>query len=175
MEEVWKDIPKYEGIYQASNLGRIKSLARQDRRGHGWPTKILKPDATRNGYLQVLLSRDGVITKKYVHHLILEVFVGPCPPGKQRNHINGDKADNSIGNLEYCTGSENHFHSYRVLGKQAAKGSKQGGAKLNEEQVQAIRRLHAAKQATGQELAKMFNISESSISAIVLRQRWKHL
>lgn len=174
MEETWKDVVSYEGIYQVSNLGRIKSVPRKDRRGHPWSGRIMKPDITANGYCQILLSKDGVKEKRYVHHLVMESFVGTRPDGKQVNHINGDKTDNSIVNLEYCTSSENHFHSYRVLGKQAAWGDKQGNAKLTKEQVLTIRSEHANK-ITGRKLAKMFNVDEATISAIVLRKIWKHL
>lgn len=174
MEE-WRDIPGYERIYQVSNMGRIKSLERYDKRGFKkWPTRILKPAKTPNGYYQVLLAKDGKTIKRYVHHIVTDVFLGPCPPGKERNHKNGNKADNSIDNLEYCTPSENHHHSYDMLGKQAARGSKQGSAKLVEEQVIEIRKLHKDG-FTARKLSKMFNVSDSQILHIVHRREWKHI
>lgn len=169
--EIWKDIPGYEGIYQVSNLGQIKSLKRLDRRGHKWREKILSPAKTPNGYYQVILARDRTNTKRYVHHIVTDVFLGPCPAGKERNHKNGDKSDNSIGNLEYCTSSENHYHSYRVLGKQAASGSRKNSTRLTIEQVKRIRNLYKDG-ITSRELAKIFLVSVPHIRNIIGYRTW---
>lgn len=170
--EIWKDVIGFEGIYQVSNMGQIKSLERYDRRGFKkWPTRILKPAKTRYGYHQILLCKNGQRFKRYVHHIVTEAFIGERPAGKQCNHINGIKTDNSIDNLEYCTASENHYHSYQVLGKKAARGNDSGHNKLVESQVIFIRTTHL----TGKELAKMFNVSRAVISNIRNYKIWKHI
>lgn len=125
MQEIWKDISGWEGRYQVSNLGRVKSLARNVRStpfGKGEGLKPI-PEKTvalqdRNGYDSVYLSRmekkGGVsvrIRKRYnVHRLVAEVFI-PNPENKpQVNHIDRDKKNNNVNNLEWATGSENQRH-----------------------------------------------------------------
>lgn len=106
-EELWKDIKEYEGIYQVSNLGRIKSLKFMKE-------KILKPKKTSKGYLQVLLYKNG--KRKYfrIHRLVAETFV-PNPYNKPEvNHIDGDKENNKENNLEWTTIQENRKHAYKI-------------------------------------------------------------
>lgn len=112
--EVWKDIPGYEGLYQVSNLGRVKSLDRvvqkgeTTRRFHG---KIIAASNKKNGYLQIKLYKNGVRQFYGVHRLVAECFV-LNPDGKpQVNHIDGDKRNNRADNLEWCTASENQLHA----------------------------------------------------------------
>lgn len=100
MEEIWKDIEGYEGLYQVSNLGRVKSLG-FDRWHKG---KILKPsfDSKRN-YLFVGLHKNGKTTQRNIHRLVAKAFIPnprnlPCV-----NHINETKTDNRAINLEFCT------------------------------------------------------------------------
>lgn len=101
-KEIWKDIPNYEGIYQASNLGRIKSL----KRPYGLKEKILKPQIIR-GYYRVVLCKNSIQKKYLVHRLVWEVFNGTIPEGLQVNHINEIKADNRLENLNLMTCKEN--------------------------------------------------------------------
>jgi hypothetical protein len=94
--EEWKDIPGFPG-YQASTLGRTRS-----------PRKILKPSPTSRGYLSVVLYRDGKQNSRLVSRLVLEAFVGPCPPGCEARHVlTNDKADNRLANLAWGTRREN--------------------------------------------------------------------
>lgn len=104
MEEIWKDIPNYEGLYQASNLGRIKSLPRKYKPNES----ILKPQK-RNGYLKVELCKQD--RKQYsVHRLIMMTFFGNSKLNV--NHIDGNKHNNNLENLEYCTQRENCRHVF---------------------------------------------------------------
>lgn len=95
--EIWKDILGYEGLYQASNLGRIKSIRKNI---------ILKP-CLPNGYVQVRLSKNGIITNLYVHRLVWEAFNGKIPEEMQVNHINEVKNDNRLINLNLMSRTEN--------------------------------------------------------------------
>lgn len=106
--EIWKDVPGYEGKYQVSNLGNVKSL-NYKRTGK---EKLLKAVATANGYCGVnLRSETSKKSLVNIHRLVGTLFV-PNPENKpQLNHINGIKTDNRSENLEWCTASENQKHS----------------------------------------------------------------
>lgn len=105
MKEVWRDIPGYEGYYQASNLGNIKSLPKKYK-----PLgRILKPQQ-RNNYLIVSLSRDGKSKSQSVHRIIMKTFKGES--NLTVNHIDGNKHNNKLENLEYCTPRDNARHVF---------------------------------------------------------------
>lgn len=121
-KEIWKDIPGYEGVYQASTLGRIRSLdriiVRSASRKRG-PHKaklngcVIKPVLRKDGYTVVPLGKSSPCNR--VHQLIAETFI-PNPENKPMvNHINGNRADNSVKNLEWCTNQENQIHARDVL------------------------------------------------------------
>ena len=122
MKEIWKDIRNYEGLYQASSYGRIRSLDGYFEQSHPSGTiyhrlrkgKILKLSKDANGYLHIILHKNG--TKKIfrVHQLIAQTFIQNTQNKPQINHIDGNKENNSVDNLEYCTLSENHLHAYRT-------------------------------------------------------------
>lgn len=118
MAEIWRDIPNFEGHYQVSNYGRVKSL--YFRNGQALISnkeKILKPLNNR-GYLRVRLCEFKVRNLYSIHRLVAEAFI-PNPKNKPCvNHKDGDKTNNCVENLEWCTYSENEQHSHKVLGKQ---------------------------------------------------------
>lgn len=105
--EIWKDIPEYEGFYQASNMGRIKSLERIDALGHRLKEKILKPGINQYGYYQVVLCKQSVQKHYMVHRLVFETFNCQITEGLQVNHINEIKTDNRLENLNLMTCKEN--------------------------------------------------------------------
>jgi len=110
MTEIWKDIPDYEGLYQASNLGRIKSLAKSWVGGNGAlmikPDTILKENANSCGYLSVSLRKNGKGLSKTVHRLVYETFNGKT--NLQIDHIiEGNKTDNRLCNLQAITLRQN--------------------------------------------------------------------
>lgn len=113
--EVWKDIPGYEGLYQASNQGRIKSLPKRKGKGNGYikEEEILKASVEAHGYERVVLGKDGKKKKYQVHRLIAATFIPNEENKQQVNHINGNKADNRVENLEWCTDSENMQHAFQ--------------------------------------------------------------
>ena len=115
MIEIWKDISGYEGLYQVSNLGRVKSLEKWVQ-NHGklqhHPEKIKKLCIKPNGYLTLQLYKDNKPKNCHVHRLVAEAFL-PNPDNKSTvNHINGDKQDNRAANLEWSTYTENNKHAY---------------------------------------------------------------
>lgn len=110
-EELWKDIKGFEGLYQVSNLGRIKSLERF-RKGKNdslvtVKEKILKPQITRNGYYLIGLFKNSIGKWYSVHRLVWLAFNGPIPENMQVNHINEIKTDNRLLNLNLMTAKEN--------------------------------------------------------------------
>lgn len=105
MKEIWKDIPGYEGLYQASNLGQIKRLSRK----YAPKEKVLKPQR-RNGYLSICLTKNKDKSTHNIHRLITKTFIGESD--LIVNHKDGNKHNNNIENLEYCTSRDNCRHVF---------------------------------------------------------------
>lgn len=100
VEEIWREVANYEGEYEVSNMGRVRSLKFNK-------VRILKDGFNRDGYKQVILSKNGIYTHFYVHRLVWEAFNGPIPEGLVVNHKSEIKSDNRLENLEICTQREN--------------------------------------------------------------------
>jgi len=108
-EEIWKDIEGYEGLYQISNLGRIKTISRQ-----GTNTRFIKKDIRKDGYIQVHLTKNSKMKNFLLHRLIAQTFIPNPNNFKYINHKDGNKQNNDISNLEWCTSSQNIFHAYNA-------------------------------------------------------------
>lgn len=171
MKEVWKDIPGYEGYYQASTIGRIRSVDREvvfkNGRIRNFKGQILKIDNSSDSNLRVALSK-YTLRHYTVHRLIMLTFKGERPEGYDICHKNGDYTDNRLENLRYDTKSQNMIDMYRY-------GSKSTKGKLSTEQVLEIRRLYATGDYYKRELAKMFKIHETSIGKIINRTTFSWL
>ena len=122
MQEEWKDVPGYEGYYQASMLGRIRSLDRVVKHGgHDMFIKgrvmLLTRSRGKNKrsipYYRVALRRNGKARFYFVHRLVAVTWIGPCPPGFETRHGPGGFADNSVGNLCYGLRSDNEKDKVR--------------------------------------------------------------
>lgn len=116
--EIWKFIDGYEGWYEISNMGRVRSLDRtvyfrDGKRSRDYKGKILKCKY-HHGYQMVNLLKNKEINTVYVHRLVIETFI-PKEDGKEwTNHKNGIKSDNRVENLEWCTPSENNNHAVEM-------------------------------------------------------------
>lgn len=108
--EIWKDVVGYEGRYQVSSMGRVKSLERKDRLGRTVKERILKPGVVGSGYLMISLYAGGKQKMFFVHRLVCQALHENPDNKPQVNHINEDKADNRACNLEWSTAKENNNH-----------------------------------------------------------------
>lgn len=179
MKEIWKDIPEYEELYQASNLGQIRSFLIHKTLG-----KILRPILCTGGHLQVGLYKNGKQKRLFIHRLILNTFVGSCHIGMQCRHLDGNPINNKLNNLKWGTGSENQQDSIRhgTFFHPDNSGSNNGRVILQESDVRRIRKLlqsgrngQAERRYSQQEIAKMFNVHPYTISMIATKKTWKHL
>lgn len=149
-KEVWRDIPGYEGRYQASNLGRIRSVDHYVTRF--FPGKILKPRIRKEGYWTVPISGAG---PKNVHRLVALAFHGePAEPGLQVRHLDGDRLNARADNLAWGTQSENEMDKYRYNGKHG---------KLRPEDVKEIRRRVNDQGERVQDVAKDYGVNVETI------------
>ena len=159
MEEVWKDIPGYEGRYQASNQGRIRSVDRVIPWGRGGSRfingKVLKPAGQKTTpHLRVVLGHGA--PGSTVHSLIALTFIGPCPSGQEVRHLDGNPLNNCVDNLAYGTRRENILDVLRIGKAWRARTEKQ--AKEIKDRLK--------KGERGVDLAKEYGVSQSCISAI---------
>jgi hypothetical protein len=153
--------------YEVNELGEIWSLPKKTRNG----VRIVKATKyPKTGYMYVDLCKDGKVKKFTVHRLVALNLI-PNPENKpQVNHINGNKTDNRVENLEWCTRSENQKHSIQI-GLRTTKGEKNSQSKLNEQDVLYIRN----SKEKGSILAKKFNISHPTICDIRKYRSWTHV
>jgi len=153
--DTWRDIPGFPD-YQASDRGRVRS-----RKSGAWQVLCQTPHRG-NGYLVVSPRVDGHYVTRSVHRLIARAFFGEAA-GRDVNHINGDKHDNRLENLEYLSRGENHRHAYRTGLRDAV------GRKLTDDEVRHIAALRG--RATQSEIARLFGVSRSIIGRIHNRER----
>lgn len=155
--EVWKDIPGYEGRYQVSDMGRVKSLARVVSCGtwnKSQKERVLKPGLCK-GYKQVVLCKDGKREPRTVHRLVAQAFLENSDGKPQINHKDGDKENNRASNLEWATCSENNLHRRRVLN---GGGGKPARAVINLDTGRLYPSVTAAAKATGQDLMGVLQV-----------------
>lgn len=159
----FKKIKGFED-YKISNDGKI--LGKQG--------KPLKQFVSSKNCCRVHLFRENKGWGKLVHRLVLENFLCVCPSGKQCNHKNGDRTDNTIENLEWVTPQENIRHAIDT-GLWDPKGESANGSKLKEGEVWLIKKILQTNILSQENMAKMFKITQSAISRIKAKKRWKHI
>lgn len=169
MKEEWKPVIGYEGIYEVSNLGCVRSVSRIQCDGRRRKGKI-RIQVKRGGiYKGILLYKDRIGKTYLVHRLVLEAFKGVASPGQQAMHKDGNSHNNNVDNLAWGTALENHNH--KKLHGTTAFGEKNHSAKLNAEIVKKIR----TSKEPGISLAKIYGVSAANISSIRKRQTWAHV
>jgi hypothetical protein len=163
VDDPWRDVVGFEGLYAVCEDGRVFSYRTR---------KLLKPSRRGGGYLRVTLCRDGRRLQLTVHGIVLNAFVGPCPPGQESRHGDGIASHNHLRNLCWGTRLENADDKRRH--GTMAKGEGHGRAKVTEAQVVEIR-LRWARGERQVDLASEFGIAQTQISAIVRREHWRHV
>lgn len=178
--ELWKDVIGYEGLYQISNAGRVKSLDRVivystgkkvSAKGKILVTRIRKDD----GYVVACLCKNQKEETAYLHRLVAIAFLENPEEKPEVNHKKGIKTNNSVEDLEWATTSENNKHAHRIGLNSSLKGEDSNFAKLTQAKVLEIRRIYNDKMATKKELSAMFNVTLNNIYYIVSNRSWKNI
>jgi len=161
-----KQIKNYEGLYEIDNLGNIFSTPRKGTKG-GLISKIT------DQYFEVVLCKDSKNARFNLHRLLAEHFIDNPLNLPQVNHIDGNKFNNDLSNLEWCTASQNQLHAIRLGLKLPAKGSKNGNSKLKEQDVFEIRNIakQRGRHYNRKELAEKYNVSICTIKEIVNKRK----
>ena len=168
MKEIWKDIPGYEGKYQASNMGRVKNVV---------SGRVLKPNGR---YLLVVLVKGKEHKNILVSRAVWSAFNGPIPPGMQVNHINEDKHDNRLENLNLMTPKENAnwgTRNKRVSDKQRndkAKSKVVLAFSLNTGEVKTYESAHEASRQTGYSRGTICNACRGLYGGVLRGYKWKY-
>lgn len=170
--EEWRPVLGYEGLYEVSELGRIRRLTFVNgTTNHTYPTpRVIPPKAKGRGYVSVNLHRDGRSSTRTVHRVVAEAFHGPKPDGTECAHLNGVRHDNRAVNLRWVSRKENHSHKW-LHGTQQA-GERHGQSKLKRAQVAAMLMMHESG-ATIPEIMAVFDEEHGTIWCIVNRKSWR--
>lgn len=178
--EEWRPVVGWEGDYEVSNLGKVRSLPRvlplkngTTRRYRG---RELSLCLTSTGYPMVGLWRCTKVQQAKVHRLVAQAFI-PNPEGlPDVNHLDGDKLNARASNLEWCTRQRNIAHAYEtgLIDPSYKSGEGNVNSKLTADLVRQLRAERAAGAKTTA-LARKYGINTTTVSAICLRQRWKHI
>lgn len=194
MEEIWKDIKGYEGDYQVSSYGRVRSVSKKILKSNGTTynriSKILSLAKDGRGRYRCALSMLGNLETHKVHRLVAFAFIPNNENKPQVNHIDGICTNNKVENLEWATHSENIDHAIknglfqmeaddalrkRSINKETKKGSLNGCSKLVESQVLEIRSKYNPGVYTRKMLGLEYGVDFTTIKDIVSRRRWKHV
>ena len=184
MELTWKDVVGYEGYYQVSNYGDVKSLDRWAE-GHKYPTRIkgiMLSKVFDGQYYSVGLRKNGKSTKHRIHKLVMDAFGAPCPGvyGNRRgnyqiDHCDDDKLNNRSDNLQWLLHADNCFWKYEEThyfrNRKPLKGESHGMAKLTEIQVLSIRKDPRIYREIGLE----YGVDKTLVGLIKRRKCWTHI
>jgi len=170
----FKDIAGFDGLYQISNDGEVLSLNRECnvKGGHrSVKSRVLKKVIDSRGYFKVTLSKSGAPVKNWLIHRLVALTFIPNPDGKvEVNHIDGDKQNNNVENLEWATRQENAVHMATT--GLAASGERHGRHILRKKDVLNIRAIFATGRFSISALAEIFKVDGSTIGLIVNGKTW---
>lgn len=173
----WRDVIGYEGAYQVSRCGQLKSMDRHVPHYRGGLKKLcakpMRQVKRQNGYMGVTLYSEGKQKNALVHRLVAMAFIENPSRHPQVNHKSADKADNRAENLEWVTMLENIAHATAL--KLNRRGSLINTSKLRVDQVLEIRKLYATKQTSIPKLGRKFSVTNNAIFSIIHRRSWAHV
>jgi len=172
--EDWRDIPGWEGRYQVSDLGRVRSLPRQRSDGSILTRgRVLSLRGSVDRYLSASLAKDYKTYPAHVHRLVLLAFSGPCPPGHEACHYDGDGANNTLSNLRWGTPQDNAQDKVRHgrANGGCTRGELNGMSKLAPADVLAIRR----SPLSDARVAESYGVSRACIYSVRKRRSWAWL
>ena len=173
MKELWLPVPGWEKFYRVSNFGDAESLGRMTARKSpsGVPYqrwidgKRLKPSLNDVGYLHIQMTAEGRRTSAAVAPLVMATFVGPKPKGLQVAHLDGNRTNNRLDNLEYKTPKENAMD--RIRHGTSGKGEKNSMSKLSDLEREEIRHRYRFEAVSAMELAEIYGVVFQTIYKIV--------
>ena len=168
MEEVWKDVKDFEGLYQVSNIGNVKRLVSK----RVFAERLIGSSIDRYGYVKRVLCKNGKMFHFTEHRLVGMAFVENPQNKATINHINGIKTDNKVENLEWNTQLENKQNAVNS-GLTNLKGTNHPKCKLSEEQVLEIREIGFSQTRTS--LSKKYGVCRNSILGIIMGKSWNHI
>jgi hypothetical protein len=170
--EEWRDVPNFEG-YQVSNLGKIRGIDRLCGNRPGViKGKILKPFRNKRGYLEVNLYNNSKSTAKIIHRLVAKAFISNDFNKPQVNHIDGNKLNNEVSNLEWMSNSENQLHAYSLGLQPSRAGENNVKAKITDKSVTELKVLYNSGK-TIVDISNIMNINVSIIRNIIYGRTWK--
>lgn len=176
---IWKNITGYEGLYQISDTGLVKSLKRTCNSKNGKlrivPEKILTPKLDKDGYLVLHLSKNNKRWYISIHRLVGLNFISNVFNFPEINHKDGNKLNNNVNNLEWCTTKKNVQHSFDIGLNIPKKGSKRAMSKMTEEKVIEVRNRYKNENISLKILSKDYNICAQTLHSIINRKTWKHV
>jgi hypothetical protein len=178
MIEKWRPVVGFEGLYEISDQGRLRSVPRVDKRGHVRGGHLMKT-SYRGLYVGATVAKAGKKFNRYIHRMVLEAFDDPCPAGMEACHWDDDHGNNRLSNLRWGTKDANVSDRKRNGGfarsAEAVRGEKNVTAKLKEEDVRAIKRRFADGES-GAEIARDYpEVTASNIYAIKYGKSWSHI
>ncbi len=177
MEEIWKDIKDYEGLYQVSNLGRVKSVERiktiPPNKTYTQKSFIMKPYYHYNGYPIITLSKNGIRFKDVVHRIVAKHFIENPENYKYVCHKDDNPLNNKADNLYWGTQQDNM--NDKVSKNRQQKGENVKFSKLNNEKIKEIRNMYEKGKITHKEIGRIYDISTSCITEIINLKSWKHV
>lgn len=171
-------MPEFDGLYEASDQGRVRSLDRTIEVNGRWGTMqrklvgaVLAPLRHTGGYARVMLWKDGAAHQTYVHKVVMEAFVGRRPAGSQVAHANGNKQDNRLDNLRWATPAENQAD--RELHGTGRVGVKRRTRAVGRAMADVIRTTHARTGLSITKLAKQLHLPRTTVADVVNKRTWK--
>lgn len=166
---MWKEVVGYEGLYEVSSTGRVRSLK-------FGKVRYFKLKPNKDGYVQAMLRKSGIKKNLSVHRLVCEAFHGPAPATKPFvNHRNGKKSDNRKKNLHWVSASENILHALDTGLAVRAKGESHGMAKLTETQALEIYNLLITTNMTQKSIALKYGVAREVVKDIKTGRSWNHI